>query len=142
MIFVSIISSLSRSSQLIPTETGTAMTMLMILSSVKISSSGNICGPFAAESIGAYRIRSPVGSLMIFAPIALIEKIWIHLHEDEEIYLLFVFQFTKDKAAGKLKGAPTISETFLSETLISGCSSSRTHLTERIVNYCSISLKK
>ena len=60
----------------------TMLTMLMILSSVKISSSGNICGPFAAESIGAYRIRNLVGSLMIFAPIALIEKIWIHLHGD------------------------------------------------------------
>ena len=81
------------------------LTILMLLSLVKISSSGSICGPFAAESIGAYRIRSPVGSLMIFAPIALIEKIWIYLHNDEEIYLLFVFQFTKDKAAGKLKGA-------------------------------------
>ena len=121
----------------------TMLTILMLLSLVKISSSGSICGLFAAESIGAYRIRSPVGSLMIFAPIALIKKTWIHLHDYDEIYLLFVFQFTKDEAAGKLKGAPTISETFQSETLISGCSSSsRTHLPERIVNDCSISLKK
>ena len=51
-------------------------------SATSVTLSGNICGPFAAESIGAYRIRSPVGSLMIFAPIALIEKIWIHLHGD------------------------------------------------------------
>ena len=53
----------------------TMLTMLMILSLVKISSSGSICGPFAVESIGAYRTRSPVGSLMIFA-LALIEKIF------------------------------------------------------------------